>query len=465
MSKFIALLGFAIAAIASKPGAAEAAASPGPVQTVQIEVQHVIVAVGAPISLRATLKSAGTPLPNAPIHFSIDGAAVGTTATTDGSGFAQTLIAFPSGLAVGQHIIRAEFLGDAGHKPAVFPGDLSVLKSATAIGGEFQTVGTPTGNPTEWREVVSGTLVRTTDQTGIPGRTLSIVLDGQFLDTVTTDAKGSFGFKAAVKKPTGVYTMRLDFAGDSEYSPTGVESPVTVAGPKKKIYYTAPTVIVVGGGKYETGKDVIVTTLFTTGPNGTGTPVSGVNLLICLPVLQDSGFASQYGGCDPATSDSAGLAQKHTTLQVGGPNQARIDLNPDPIRFIDGSHLTTTFSVAKSATKIVGSVPAQMNSPGNYVIDAHAVVIATGKPVKCVPLSLFLQPPGWGWLPQGNTGGGCNGVAFNLQAGFIDGWDPGEWKIKVSLDGNDGYLHSEAIYSVHVNALLVKPPSLPNPAR
>jgi hypothetical protein len=466
MPKFIALWAVAIVAIAITPSAAGAAASPAPVQTVQIDVQHVIVAVGAPISLRATLKSDGTAFAGAPIHFAIDGAVAGATVKTDSSGFAQNVIPFPSGLAVGQHVIRVEFSGDAGHKAAALTGDLSVLKSATAIGGSFQTVGTPVGSPTQWREEVSGTLVRTTDQAGIAGM-LAIILDGQPVGNVPTDAKGVFGFKVAVKKPSGVYSIRLEFAGNSQYSPTSVESPVLVDGPKTIVYYMSPQVIV-SGGKFETGRDVTITTKLTTGPGGGGSPVHGAHLLICLPVLQDPGVASKYGGCDDATTDLAGVATKYTTLQVAGLNQARLDLNPDAIRYTDGSHQVSNFHVARSATKIDatinGKTPTQLDSPGNYTLEATISVIATGKPAKCVSVSLFLQPPGFGW-DRVDEESSCDGKPIPLHIGLADGWNPGDWKLKISLDANDGFGHSEAIYPFHVVAVKIKAPNLPNPAR
>jgi hypothetical protein len=459
MHKSVALFACVLVGIALMPAAAGAAATGIPPQPVAIDVQHVIVAVGAPISLRATVTSAGSPLANATIHFSIVGTAVTASGITDGSGFAQSVIHFPSTLGVGQSTIRAEFLGNTGHKPAVATGDLSVLKSSTSMGGGFTLQGIPTGAPTKWYEIITGTLARNTDNTGLAGRVVRVEFDGVNSGAVATDAQGHFAINIPVVKPAGTYKLRLDFAGDNLYSPAGLDQTVEVYGPKTTIYYTKPN-ISVPGGKYVTGEDATITTKFTTGPDGSGTPVSGVHLLICLPVLQNQGFVSKYGGCDDATTDSAGVATKQTSLQVAGPNLAMIDLNPDHIRYVDGSHLETNFNVARSATKIVATVPSHMLSPGNQDIEASVVLAATGKPAKCVSLTFAYQPPNWPFgNPSAPISDGCSGKPIKLHVSFIDGWNPGTWKIKVSLDNNDGYQHSEAIYDVTVTALKVKAPT------
>jgi hypothetical protein len=453
MFGFFRRLALTALAIGFVHSGAAAAVGPGPApQPVQIVVGESIATYGANINLRATLTSGGSPLANAAIKFTLDGTNLGPIqASTDASGVGRASVPVPDQIAVGHYASHVTYAGDAGHKPASATGDFSIIKAATIIGGSFSTAsepGYPAGSPLRWYEVIDASLLRRTDNHGLPGRTIDISLDGAPLTTVQTDPQGKFGIKVAVKKPTGAYTMQLDFGGDDRYTASSVQEPVLIAGPKTTIYYTKPKVYV-PSGKFLTGEDVYYSVKFTTQPNGGGSPVAGVKALICSPKLEQQGSVSQYGGCDDTVSNGGGVATKHTTLQVPGTNKVSVDLNED-IRYNDGSNLTTTFSVTAAATKIVAKLPLTVVSPGELAFDASAVFAANGKPLPCFGISLFLQPPGYGWQGPAAQGFGCGVKTVHLSTHFYDGWDPGLWKVKLSLDNTAGFVHSEATYTITV---------------
>ena len=422
---------------------------------VAIDVQHVIVAVGAPIQLRAKVSSLGSGYAGAHLQIAVAGTSIKVQAVSTVGGLAHITVPYPNNLAVGQYAIGVSFAGDPSHRAATANGQLSVLKSATSMGGAFSTIAIPPSAPTQWYEDVKVDLLRTTDNAGLAGRTVSFTLDGQDVGTATTDAKGSVAVMIAVKKPSGIYKLRIEFAGDALYSPYAFEESVIVDGKKTTVYYDPPQVAV-AGGSYVTGQDVTISTKVTTAPNGQGSPVVGLHALVCLPKLTDQGFADRWGGCDEIVSDAQGYLVKKTTLQVGGRNRAYIDLNVDAIRYVDGSRHGTSFDVAKSPTKIVASLPPTMHAPGHLDFEARVVTAATNKPV-CTWLIFQTQPPGfpWGTVDQGF---GCGPIKLRL--GLPEAWNPGAWKVRlIVMTNNDGYFSSEAEFPLTV----IVPPTLKTP--
>lgn len=438
------------AVLAALLGAYDASAiSPQPLP-VSIVVGESISTYGANANLRATVTSEGSALAHVPIRFTFASSTIAPiNATTDASGNAKAAVAVPDAIAVGHYAIHVTFAGDSRHRAASGTGDLSILKAATIIGGAWVTSSVPANdlNATEWYENVSGSLTRRTDGRGIAGRTLSVNLDDQLLTTLPTGANGNFGFQVALRKPAGTYHVGVTFAGDDKYAPTTTSAPVLVLGPKRTIYFTDPQLTV---AKLETGQDAVIWTKFTTGPNGTGQPVVGVAPLLCAPILGGSGGIVQYGGCDTVTSAANGIASKHYTLQVSGNVKIFVDGTPDFRYYMFGN--STNANIAPAPTKVFALIPSTVASPGTLTVNANALVLQTGKAPPCFGIAMYLESPGYGWGNPVAFGDTCTGNPIQLTTQLLDGWNPGKWKLKLSLENNAGFAYSEAIYNLTVVA-------------
>ncbi len=143
--------------------------------------------IGGPATLTATLASTVTsqPIGGETVDFTLNGTPVGT-AVTNGSGIA-TLTGVATSDGAGTHVgaIVASFAGDASYLAAPNgTGNLVVGQSATTLGTVLGTAsfgGTAT---------LKATLTSSVTSLGIPGQTVSFMLDHTQVGTAVTDSNG-----------------------------------------------------------------------------------------------------------------------------------------------------------------------------------------------------------------------------------------------------------------------------------
>jgi len=195
-----------------------------------VEVESGFAAIGAVKPIKALLKqsSSGQPAPGNTLSFEVGGASIGT-AVTDSKGRASVDYKVPDSLVSKKIVVK--FAGRAPYDPSSGVGNLVMVKAASAMTADGGTA--EPGRTT----VVSGQLVRTTDQRWLQGREIFLELDGKVVHRGATSDSGVFSHQYTVpsnaSKPIPVV---LRFGGDALYLPSSATSTIGIVGAKPKAY-------------------------------------------------------------------------------------------------------------------------------------------------------------------------------------------------------------------------------------
>jgi subtilisin family serine protease/predicted secreted protein len=186
---------------------------------------------GTSVSLGGSLvrNTDGAGVAGRTVHLSVDGTGVADP-ITGATGAYETTYAIPPAFAVGAHTTSAAFDGDAAYQAA---GD-----SASLHVSSHTTVAVPgvTGQP---GQNVSLAATLTADNTGapLPGRVITIALDGTVIGTPTTDASGVGRVTNLVGDAATSHTIAAQFAGEADYEPGSGTGTLTVE-PANTTQYT-----------------------------------------------------------------------------------------------------------------------------------------------------------------------------------------------------------------------------------
>ncbi|MCX6381902.1 MAG: Ig-like domain-containing protein, partial [Armatimonadetes bacterium] len=161
--------------------------------------------------------------------FKIDSVVVGT-AETDASGNAK-LAYKVAGLSVGAHPLTAEFAGDGDYEPTTAASTLTIIKGKTKLGAN--TTSSTIGETVTF----NASLVRTTDNMKLAGKTVKFKLGSLQLGTAVTDATGkaSVSFLLDERLPAGVVALTTTFAGDDDYVSSSGAGVLTISKAKSKL--------------------------------------------------------------------------------------------------------------------------------------------------------------------------------------------------------------------------------------
>lgn len=173
--------------------------------------------VGTPVTVTATLRSIGGPLPDpsGTVAFSVDGAPAVQHVVANGQ--SQTLL---TGLAIGTHRIDAVFTPTSG-QPSVsaLPVEVTVVGRPTATTIDVPRTTTKVGQPLRVNVRVRGVA------TGVRPSGQVRVYDGQQLLATLDLTCGTVGFIARLST-VGTHTLRADFGANGTWA--GSQAQVTV---------------------------------------------------------------------------------------------------------------------------------------------------------------------------------------------------------------------------------------------
>jgi WD40 repeat protein len=240
--------------------------------------------IGEIVVLKAdlTVLLSGAPILGKPIAFDVAGTPVGS-GTTDGAGRAVCDFRIPEALGVGDQTIGASFAGDSAYGASSGTATLTITRANTNVTAD--RVAGILGDTVTLR----ATLIRTTDDSPLPGRTVSFKVEATSVGTALTDASGvaTIDFVIPLSLGAGDRTITVSFAGDANNKEcTGYG--VLVAAKR-------PTALAVQDASGQIGVAVALSAVLTF----RGQPVSGGTLAftvdgteVGLAQTDDSGQAS-----------------------------------------------------------------------------------------------------------------------------------------------------------------------------
>ena len=146
------------------------------------------------------------------VSLTLDGTEIGTV-TTDDQGAASHDYTVPWTMTAGSHALGAQFSGDARYNPSSGSGTLT-LTQAECLLEVSDAEGVPGGLVS-----AKATLKRTSDEVGIPERTVAFGLEGTALGSAETNGEGlaSLTHRIAADLVPGTYTLDAAFAGDATF--------------------------------------------------------------------------------------------------------------------------------------------------------------------------------------------------------------------------------------------------------
>lgn len=262
-------------------------------QTVTIAVAAAAGQIGKNVTLSATVTddATGAKLTGKAVQFAIDGANIGTPATTDSTGVARYTVAVLEGAAVGTHTTSATFAGDADYAPGAGAGTLKISKGTVKL-----TVPGVTGilgnTVTLSAKLINGS------GAAVVGVTISFTVNGGAVGFATTDSSGQA--KIAYSIPdgmaTGTHIITAAFAGNASYLAATHNAMLTVN--KKPVKLTVPAVTGAAG------TSVVLSAKLTDAANAAiaGAPLS---------------FSVDGSAIGSASTNSTGVASLHYTIPSG----------------------------------------------------------------------------------------------------------------------------------------------------
>ena len=177
-----------------------------------LTVLNVTGAQGQTITLTGTLKAGSVSLSGKTLTFKVDSTTVGT-AVTNSSGVATKAFVISNALAIGSHTITVTFAGDTSDTASTGTGTLTVAKANTvlAVPAVTGTHGTTV--------TLTATLTRTTDNTGLSGKSVLFKVGSATAGTGVTNSSGvaSVSYLIPASTAPGTLTISVTFAGDAGY--------------------------------------------------------------------------------------------------------------------------------------------------------------------------------------------------------------------------------------------------------
>ncbi|MBL8048449.1 MAG: hypothetical protein JNJ45_07180 [Chthonomonas sp.] len=178
---------------------------------------YVVVANNANIAtsgtgnLTANVKVNGVNQNGKFLYFYVNNVYVGADAS-DANGNSSLQYTVPSGTVPGPDTIRVDALRTTTINADSDTATLTVSKANSAI-----QITNEAGTP---GEVVSFTiqLIRTTDSTGLSGKTVNVTVNGVGIGGAVTNASGFAQKSYTITNPVGVYNVTASFAGDTLYN-------------------------------------------------------------------------------------------------------------------------------------------------------------------------------------------------------------------------------------------------------
>ena len=178
-----------------------------------LTVLNVSGAPGQTITLTGTLKAGSVLLSGKTLTFKVDSTTVGT-AVTSASGVATKSFVISNAYAVGSHTITVTFAGDTSDAASTGTGTLTVVKGNTnlvvpAVTGTHGTSVT-----------LTATLTRTTDNTGLAGKSILFKVGSATAGTGVTNSSGvaSVSYLIPAATAPGTLAILTYFTGDAGYN-------------------------------------------------------------------------------------------------------------------------------------------------------------------------------------------------------------------------------------------------------
>lgn len=391
-------------------------------QPVQIELKKIGVSyAGAPITLRATLKSGGHPLANAKVVFSVAGLPGTNSGTSDATGNAEVSVLPPED-KIGLHGVKAVYEGDASHKSAQAEDTMDVWKTPVDIHDLSASLrhGLVNGKLSEgWDLVVQGTLQRATDKKPIASQPVQIryAQNGDnHLGSATTQGNGFFIMVVPFDHAPGDYVASVDYLHSAQNAEITKTAKFTVPNPNPVMgYFSQPTVTMPNGAVV--GKNAIVNTRLTTAPNGAGSPLSDLELMVCAMKT-----------CVWPRSNAAGWLHATLPIKFGGSHP--VDVTWRSLQILDGNNakkikFDTVIATPKPAVKIVATVPKGIIDGDHLKFTAQLLLVDSNAPADCYQLQISMKKPNGTWQFLQNDGP-CNAYTA----------DPSVPLVKVDFDEN-----------------------------
>ncbi len=257
--------------------------SPATLTGTTLTVSNVSGLVGQKKNLTARLRRSDTnaAIAGETVTFKVDGNVVGSD-VTNATGHASFSYTLPESL--GDHVLTAEFAGDANYAATSANGTLTVNFADTVI-----SVTDKTAQAGDTINLIAN-LNRVGDG-GVAGRTLVFTVNGQQVGTAVTNAGGKAVLAYTLPLAVGSKTIGVSFVGDSFYGASSGSGTLTLTQAATKLAVTNRTVKVgrtvalrarlhrVSDGAFLTGQTVQFSVNGTV--VGTGTTDSGgyANLL------------------------------------------------------------------------------------------------------------------------------------------------------------------------------------------
>ncbi len=182
-----------------------------PVPTV-LEIPTIVGQIGEIVTLKAdlTVSLSGAPVLGKTVTFQVEGTDIGSGVTNE-SGRAQCDFRIPEAQGVGDAVIGAAFAGDDAYDACSGEGTLTVTRANTNITAD--RVAGILGDTVTLR----ATLIRTTDDSPLGGRTITFKVESTDAGTAVSDEFGvaTTDFMIPLNFGAGDRTITVSFAGDT----------------------------------------------------------------------------------------------------------------------------------------------------------------------------------------------------------------------------------------------------------
>ena len=354
--------------------------------------------VGRPFQVNVTLSYHGSPLAAklVVLERSVDGhtwTAV-ATAYTDAAGVARFTVTESSR---GSYMYRARFAGDTVYAPVTS----HTVEVGVVLNRAVLAVSVPSVNATCSAKVT----VRLSGEGGepLPGKTVTVSVNGEPLCTAVTDAAGLAGC-LWIPPVAGTYTVEASFPGDERYSPASASRSVRVAKLSTRLSASL-------GGEAYVGREALVHVALTL---ANGTPLTGTVHYSAGPA--GTGTVSVHG---EATLKLVFPAAGNYTVSLSYPG--------------DGAHAAASAALRVSVKRV--PVIVQVDKPeraveGDTVTVRVRVRDAFGGPVEGAAVHVYV-----GGEPVASGTTGSDGVAvLQVPLGAA-----GKQRLRVRVEAGPGY--------------------------
>ncbi len=332
--------------------------------------------IGQPVVFTATVTAVapGGGVPTGTVNFVIDGGAP-QPKTLDAAGQA-TLTT--SALAVGNHVVSANYAGTAGY----------AVSTTTLSGGQTVNQGTSSTsvssapNPSTLGQSVTftATVTNVSGFSGTPSGTVAFFLDGAATPTSTQPLAAGTASYSNASLTVGTHTMSVTYSGDANF----LGSSATLA-PVQTVNKTTSSTTVASSANPSNFGNAVTFTATVTGPGGT--PTGTVNFVIDGGAPQGATLDGS-GMATFTTSGLSGGAHSVVANYVGDASYASSSGTLAPPQQVNPGTTTTSVGSSQNPSVFGGSVTftatvAAVSAPGtpggtvNFVIDGGTPVAAS----------------------------------------------------------------------------------------